>query len=156
MELIKSMAASGCFIGIAVCAADILKPDERFASHIRFVFSIIFLIAFLTPLIKSDTADILKDAAMAGKNIEYTDIDKAARTDMKNFIEKNTERSLGEIFEENDIKYSMIDVSVTVDESSHVELCGISICTENNGKAERLLRNELGEEVPISCIDHSE
>lgn len=149
MEIIEKMACAGCFLGIAVSAADIIKPDDRFSTHIKMLFSVMFILAFLSPVINGDIPEILQSSISTNSEVSYTGLDKACENEMKRFVEKNIARSLSELMESEGITYDEIFVNVNINEDSSIDISEINIKSDNFCEAEEFIKNEIGKEVLV-------
>lgn len=147
MEIINAMVASGCFIGIAVYAADIIRPDDKFSSQIKFVFSAFFIIAFLSPLMMCFNSNI-EMPDISDKNVEYTDIESAAMEDLKYFTEKNTENAIYDILNEAGINCENVNVVCEL-KNGFIKISKIELRTSSNSSAEIILAEKFGKDVII-------
>lgn len=149
MEIISKMVASGCFIGIAICAADIIKPDDRFSGHIMLIFSLIFTLVFFSPLIKNKPSEILNCQAEYDSEIMEGSVGNAVDDEMKKAVEQNISNSLGGKLEEENILYDEISVNVNIDESSSIIINEVYITTQNFDEAKKIIENQLGSGVVV-------
>ena len=149
MEIISKMVASGCFIGIAICAADIIKPDDRFSGHIRLIFSLIFTLVFFSPLIKSKPLEILNCQAEYDSEVMADSVGNAVDAEMKKAVEQNISNTLGGKLREENILYDEISVNVNIDDSSSIIINEVCITTQNFDEAKKIIENQLGSGVII-------
>ena len=149
MEIISKMVASGCFIGIAICAADIIKPDDRFSGHIMLIFSLIFTLVFFSPLIKNKPSEILNCQAEYDSEMMEGSVGNAVDDEMKKAVEQNISNSLGGKLEEENILYDEISVNVNIDESSSIIINEVYITTQNFDEAKKIIENQLGSGVVV-------
>ena len=150
MNIIREMAAAGCFIGLALYAADILKPDDRFAVQVRFIFSLIFITVIITPFMKGDIREITESVSEKVCTSDVYSISSSVEKDMTENIEKNTERSLSLALSERGISHSDLRVTALINESYSVSITSISLHTENESAASEILRELTGDET---CIE---
>jgi len=145
MEIISKMVASGCFIGIAICAADIIKPDDRFSGHIMLIFTLVFF----SPLIKNKPSEILNCQAEYDSEMMEGSVGNAVDDEMKKAVEQNISNSLGGKLEEENILYDEISVNVNIDESSSIIINEVYITTQNFDEAKKIIENQLGSGVVV-------
>ena len=110
---------------------DIIKPDDRFSTHIKMLFSVMFILAFLSPVINGDIPEILQSSISTNSEVSYTGLDKACENEMKRFVEKNIARSLSELMEREGITYDEIFVNVNINEDSSIDISEINIKSDN-------------------------
>lgn len=152
MEIIKAMALSGCFIGVALCAADVIKPDEKFSAQIRLVFSAMFILAFLAPLKNMELSEVY-DGSFGDSEAVYSGIGSAADEDMKYFIEKNTERAVMEMLKERGVEVDLVKVRVSIGDDSAVKVEEIAVAADNEQAVRRILTEEIGEDTVVEFVD---
>lgn len=150
MNIIREMAAAGCFIGLALYAADILKPDDRFAVQVRLVFSLVFIIVIITPFMKGDIRGITESVSEKVCSSDVYSISSSVERDMTENIEKNTERSLGLALSERGISHSDLRVTAVINENYSVSITSISLHTENKSAASAIIKELTGNEA---CIE---
>ena len=50
MDTIKGITFMACFLGIAISMLDIVTPSDKLRKQVRFIFSLVFVIAITTIL----------------------------------------------------------------------------------------------------------
>lgn len=145
----NKMIISGCFIGITVSAADILKPSEKFAGNIRLVFAAVFLLVLFTPLINGSfsLSDELSDSVSA--NAYVSDIENGVNNEMKSIVEKNLSASLREQLAAQNINCKEISVIVNIEDDYSINISEVYVTGGYSKKTEEVIKNVLGKNVNV-------
>ncbi len=149
MDILRQMTLSGCFIGIVLCAADVLAPEQSFSKQIKTIFSLIFILVFLSPLVKSSLSHTDDGIISASSDISYEDMEQAVESDIKKFTEKNLERTLGKLLDDKKILYDKISVSVNIDNESGININRVYITSVSFKQAKEALEEVLDEQTQI-------
>ncbi|MBP1565007.1 MAG: stage III sporulation protein AF [Oscillospiraceae bacterium] len=149
MEILEKMTCAGCFIGIAVSAADMIKPDDKFSAHIKMMFSVMFMMAFLSPVVKGDISETIKNSIHTNSDISYTSLSEAAENEMSRFIEDNIENSLSELMNTAEISFDEISVKININDDNSIDISEIYLDADDFDKAQKLIKKEIGKEVLI-------
>lgn len=147
MEMIKTAAFNGCVAGLIICAAGTLISEEKFSSQVKLIFSAFFIMVTLSAFRGIDFENIsVNEISM---NEGYENIERKFDEEMEERIRKNTEYSLREKFHSLGLNFTEITADVQVESNGTVNLLSVSVCTDNPTAAEKILREELGENTEI-------
>lgn len=149
MDILRQMTLSGCFIGIVLCAADVLAPDQSLSKQVKTIFSLIFILVFISPLIKNDLSQAKDDIINASSDVSYDEMEQAVESDIKKYTEKNLQKSLGKLLDNKKILYDKISVSVNIDNNSGININKVYISSVSFNKAKEALEEVLDEQTQI-------
>ncbi len=149
MDIVEKMASAGCFLGIAMSATNMIRPDDKFSSHIRFLFSVMFALVFLSPVINGEFGGILRESVYTNSQSTYTGIDDAIETEIYTYIRKNIEKSCYDILYGQGIILDEISVNINIEENNGIDITGIYLNTNQFDKAKEILQKEIGGDVLI-------
>lgn len=149
VDIVNKMIISGCFIGITVSAADMLKPSDKFANNIRLVFACVFILVLFTPLLSGrfNFSEDLNADCMA--NAYTDDIEKGVNSEMKSIVEKNLEDTVKQKLNEANINYEEISVIVNIEEDYSIDISGVYITGGYSEKSEEVIKDALGKNVNV-------
>jgi len=150
------MTMCGCFAGLALSAAEMLRPDERTGKMLRTVFSLIFIVIFVSPLskIKGD-AEHIRTFSSSGI-ITQKELEKAVEEDIVRYSERTVSDSLGEILRNRNIPFSEIYADVNIDEGRSISISKIYIASEKFEEAREALKEAAGNDIEIQRYGYEE
>ena len=149
MDIFRQMTLSGCFIGIVLCAADVLAPEHSLNKQVKTTFSLIFILVFIAPLVKTGLSGNDGELISASSDVSCDEMEQAVESDIKKFTEKNLERSLGQILDKKKILYDKISVSVNIDNESGININKVYITSVSFYNAKEALEEVLDEQTQI-------
>lgn len=147
MEMIKTAAFNGCAAGLIICAAGTLISEEKFSSQIKLIFSVFFIMVVLSAFRGIDFENISVNDISVNKGFE--DAERRLDEEMEKRIKKNTEYSLREKFHALGVNFTEITADVQIESDGRVNLLSVTVITDNPAAAEKVLREELGENTAI-------
>ena len=150
MSSFSSLIAVACFVSLAISFVDMICPEKKFDKQLKVIFSLVFVIAVINPLIKQDiTLDFPEfDMVSEGFSFEeerYTD-------EVIKQIEKNIEEGLKTELIEKGIYTEEISVTVNISDNNSISITKVIFYTETSEKEEEIcaeIRKILGNETEI-------
>ena len=140
METIKAAVAAACFVGIAISAADIIKPSEAFNKQVKFIFTLIFLISILTPFISGSVNLTL--SAIDTEPFLYRRERFDARLDgeMKRLTEEKLAEAVGDKLKAEGLDWKIIKVNVNISDNSDISINYVRLVLADGTDTERVAR----------------
>ncbi len=152
MELIKSVTAAFCFVGIAATVFDYISPSESFRLNIKQILALILIVSMLTPFIGSDLELRLPELSEITDLKEYNELNESVNKSYENVLKKTLENKVLEKLQtvDENIKKVVIQADVYEYNSLEVEKTKIYIAAkeiseEKRQKIEEELKNNIGE-----------
>ncbi len=152
MELIKSVTAAFCFVGLAATIFDYISPSEGFRLNIKQILALILIIAMLTPFLGSDLELRIPELNEITDLKEYNELNESVSKSYENILKKNLEKRVLESLQavDENVKKVVIQADVHEYNSLEVENTEVYIKTkeiseEKKEKIEEELKNNIGE-----------
>lgn len=152
MELIKSVTAAFCFVGIAATVFDYISPSGSFRLNIKQILALILIVSMLTPFIGSDLELRLPELSEITDLKEYNELNESVKKSYENVLKKTLENKVLEKLQtvDENIKKVVIQADVYEYNSLEVEKTKIYIAAkeiseEKRQKIEEELKNNIGE-----------
>lgn len=148
------MTLCGCFAGLALSAAGMLRPDDRTGKILRTVFSLVFIVIFISPL--SDIRDNMADVQAFSQSgmITKEDLEKAVEEDIVRYSSATVSDSLGEILRNRDIPFSEISADINIDEGRSISISKIYIASERFEEAREAVKEAVGNDIEIQRYEY--
>ena len=144
MDVIKAVVGAACFVGVAIAAADAVKPSERFNTQIKFIFSLIFLLAALTPILSGRVDFSVSEVDVNGYVRKQAAFDAGVDAMLKRQIERGIEKELAAKLKEHEIICSYIRIIVNIEEDNSISITNAELRTSNNAEGIRIAAEALG------------
>jgi len=108
MDIFRGAAASACFLGIIFSALSGIMPDEKFSKHINMVFSLVMILAVITPFIGADISfdDFVPDEGIS------SDYGEIYAKGLSETVQSELCGNIGALLEENGITAVKISADV--------------------------------------------
>jgi len=150
------MTLCGCFAGLALSAAELLRPDERTGKMLRTVFSLVFILIFVSPVLSAvnDTADIMTFSQPGLITQEETEA--AVEEDIVRYSSDAVSESLGEMLKNRNIPFSEISADVNIDEGRSISISKIYIASGKFEEAREAVKEAVGNDVEILRCGYEE
>ena len=152
MELIKSVTASFCFVGLAATIFDYIAPSESFRLNIKQVLALILIISMLTPFLGSGLELRLPELNDITDLKEYNELNESISKSYEDILKKTLEKKVLEKLQaiDENIKKVVIQADVYEYNSLEVERTEVyikskEITEEKKEKIEEELKNNIGE-----------
>lgn len=151
MNTIKLMVGTACFIGIAISIADAIKPSEKFNNQIRMIFSLVFLLSILTPIVTNGFDFSINQDVISTNGSQYSEMESVVDNQIKLITENNIANSLVLKLTESGIECKEINVSINIEDSSGISINSIELDSDDNEKSKKIISTllSIGEDVII-------
>lgn len=149
MNAVRSITAIACFVGIAISMLDIIRPSERLKKQVRFIFSLVFLIAVLSGILKNNIKLDIKTQDDIRNSEEYIAVSKTYTQCLADNFRKSIEKNLTEKLEINNINVKDVSLKVDISENDEISIKGADIVLPDNSrsiedKVRTIIQNEIG------------
>ncbi len=152
MELIKSVTASFCFVGLAATIFDYISPSEGFRLNIKQILALILIISMLTPFLGSDLELRIPKLNEITDLKEYNELNESVNKSYENILKKTLENKVLEKLQIVDRNIKKVVIQADVDEYNSIEvekteiyIKAKEISEEKKEKIEEELKNNIGE-----------
>lgn len=152
MELIKSVTAAFCFVGLAATIFDYISPSESFRLNIKQILALILIISMLTPFLGSGLELRIPELNEITDLEEYNELNESVNKSYENVLKKTLESKILDKLQSIDknVKKVVIQATVTEYNSLEVETAEIYVASnqlseENREKIEEEIKNNIGE-----------
>lgn len=152
MELIKSVTAAFCFVGLAATIFDYISPSESFRLNIKQILALILIISMLTPFIDSGLKLRIPKLNEITDLKEYNELSESVNKSYENILKKTLEDKVLEKLKtiDENIKKVVIQASVYEYNSLEVEktevyIAAKEISEETKEKINEEIKNNIGE-----------
>lgn len=152
MELIKSVTASFCFVGLAATIFDYISPSEGFRLNIKQILALILIISMLTPFLGSDLELRIPKLNEITDLKEYNELNESVNKSYENVLKKTLENKVLEKLQIVDRNIKKVVIQADVDEYNSIEvekteiyIKAKEISEEKEEKIEEELKNNIGE-----------
>lgn len=150
MSSVCSLVAIACFVSVAVSVADMICPEKKFDKQLKVIFSLLFVIASVSPFIKGTITFEFPDISDISVNksidyIEYTD-------ELIKEIENNVAQGLKNELSEKNLYIKEIYASVNISDNNSISISKVVFYPKNDDDGEKIqneIKNILGKDTEI-------
>lgn len=152
MELIKSVTAAFCFVGLAATIFDYISPSESFRLNIKQILALILIISILTPFISSGLELRIPELNEITDLEEYNELNESVSKSYENILKETLENKVLDKLQEIDENVKKVVIQATAAEYNSLEvetteiyIASNQISEENREKIEKEIKNNIGE-----------
>lgn len=152
MELIKSVTAAFCFVGLAATICDYISPSESFRLNIKQILALILIIAMLTPFLGYDLELRIPELNEITDLKEYNELNESVSKSYEKILIKNLEKRVLERLQSVDENIKKVVIQADTYEYNSIEvkkteiyIKAKEISEEKKEKIEEELKNNIGE-----------
>ncbi len=152
MELIKSVTAAFCFVGLAATIFDYISPSESLRLNIKQIIALILIISMLTPFLGSDLELRIPKLNEITDLKEYNELNESVNKSYARVLKKTLEKKVLEKLQSVDENIKKVVIQADVDEYNSIEvekteiyIKAQEISKEKKEKIEEELKNNIGE-----------
>lgn len=127
MESIRSITFIACFLGIAIAMLDIVTPSEKTKKQVRLIFSLVFLIGIITPIMKADIDLKIPEVSPFEENEAYIQITNQYEKCVLNQFQENILTSLEQTLNASSIFPKEISLNVNIGENNCISISEVNI-----------------------------
>lgn len=150
MDAIKGITFMACFLGIAISMLDIVTPSDKLKKQIRFIFSLVFIIAITTAILNSKVDFKIPTSEDIENTEQYKNVMKTYTECLANNFKSNIEKNLNEKLKINNIEAQQVSLNVDIDEDDSISILGADVVLDKSqkyieSKVVSVIKNEIGE-----------
>ena len=150
MSSVCSLVAIACFVSVAVSVADMICPEKKFDKQLKVIFSLLFVIASVSPFIKGTATFEFPDISDISVNksidyMEYTD-------ELIKEIENNVARGLKDELSEKNLYIKEIYATINISDNNSISISKVVFSPKNDDDGEKIkneIKNILGKDTEI-------
>jgi CCR4-NOT transcriptional regulation complex NOT5 subunit len=150
MDTLKAMVGIACFTGIALSAADMLKPGEKFNRQIRFIFSLVLMLSVIAPLLGGKINFSFAQADVSAFEGQLGVIEKASDIELLRLTQDNLNEIIEQRLREIEINCEAVQTTVNISDDASISIIKIELKTSNDKKARAEISAMFG--IDESCI----
>lgn len=145
METFRMISATACFLGIIITIFSRMYPSEKFEKQMKTIFSLIFLISILTPILNGrlQLPDISE--TVVASNAYYHEISVNTDEYFISSVEKNISIRLEAELNSENIFPLEIQTSVNISDNNSISINEVNVLMKDV---------ELADEIKI-CVNDS-
>lgn len=138
METFRMISATACFLGIVITFFSRLYPSEKFEKQMKTIFSLVFLISILTPLLqrKLQLPDINETIAVG--NSYYQEIGMNTDNYFISSVEKNISTRLETEMNKKNIFPLEIRTAVNISDNNSISINEVNVLVTDAEKADEI------------------
>lgn len=149
MDTLKAVTLIACFLGIAISMLDIITPSEKLKKQIRFIFSLVFIIAITSSILNSEIDFEIPSSKDIEQSEQYQAVMKTYTQNLADNFKTNIEKNLEEKLKINNIGAKKVSLNVDIDENECISIKGADVVltkTDKNvsSKVKTVIQNEIG------------
>lgn len=148
MDIFRGAAASACFLGIIFSALSGIMPDEKFSKQVNMIFSLVMILAVITPFIGADISfdDFVPDEGIS------SDYEEIYAKGLSETVQSELCGNIGALLEENGITAVKISADVNNFSDGSISISKVTVSLSDGAekdKTYKLLRDALGEDTVV-------
>lgn len=159
MSSFRLVILTAGFISVVMSMFEAVYPSEKHSNQIKLIFSLIFILCAISPIVKGDAdlseiADVMQDTS---QSLELSD--EKTMECFKNSVERNISSRIKQYLCENEIVCSEIKTSINISGSGSISINEIEIAADNTaqeGEIIALVKEYTGEDIPVKVKERTE
>jgi len=149
METLRNVTFIACYLGIAISILDIMTPSDKLKKQVRLIFSLVFIVAIATPIIKGEVSFEIPTIEPIEQSEEYLAVANTFNESLASNFKKNIELALQQKLEINKINAKEISAIINIEENNCISISEVDIVLavqDENMKDEitKIVQNEIG------------
>ncbi len=149
MDTLKAITFIACFLGIAISMLDIITPSDKLKKQMRFIFSLVFIIAITSSILNSEINFEIPSSKDIEQSEQYQAVMKTYTQNLADNFKTNIEKNLKEKLKINNIEAKNVSLNVDIDENECINIKGADVVlakTDKNIslKVKTVIQNEIG------------
>ncbi len=136
METFRMISVSACFLGIVITMFDSLCPSDKSEKQLKVIFSLIFLLSILTPVLNGriELPDI--NETITANSDYYDSVRENADVYFIESVERNISAVLETELHKSNIFPEEIQTSVNISENSSISISEVRVTVADPGCAD--------------------
>lgn len=152
METFRAISLTACFLGIVITLFSTLYPSQKFAKQMKIIFSLIFLLSIIKPVVngKLDFPDI--GEAVSASTDYYREISDNTDEYFILAIESNISTTLTAELQAQNIYPEEIQTSINISENNSISISEVRIVLNDmtySDEAKRCIIENTSEDVTV-------
>lgn len=153
METFRMISATACFLGIVITVFSRMYPSEKFEKQMKTIFSLIFLISILTPVLNGKMQLPNISETIAASSSYYQEISVNTDEYFIKSIENNISNRLESELNSKNIFPLEIYTSVNISDNNSISINEVTILVtdvELAGEIKSCVNANVGQEVTVN------
>ncbi len=162
MEALRSISLIACFVGIAISMLDIMNYSQKLKKQITLVFSMVFLISILSPIVKGDVSFEIPTIEDIENSEEYLSVMETYNKNLAETFKAGIESNLKEKLAVNNIEVKEVSLDIEVDKENVISIANVNVTLPNKNKSNKdkafkIVKNQIGDTpVEINFMEDSD
>lgn len=152
MESFSMISATACFLGIVITIFNRMYPSEKFEKQMKTIFSLVFMISILTPVLNGNLQLPDISQTVAASSVYYQEISANADDFFIKSVENNISARLEAAINSEKIFPVEIQTSVNISDNSSISINEVNVTVKDIEFADEVKKcicANLGEDVTI-------
>ncbi len=150
MEAFRGIVLIACLSSIAISMFDIITPEGKFKKQVRLIFSLVFLITIITPIMKNEIELDFDDFTSIQATAEFAMVQDTFNQSLADGFCENLENSLKYRLSINEINAKEISVIININNNDCIDIIEVKIVLavqdkNKSDKVKSLIKQEIGE-----------
>jgi len=138
MEIFRMISATACFLGIVITVFSRMYPSEKFEKQMKTIFSLIFLISILTPILNGNLQLPDISETVAASSAYYQEISVNADEYFIRSVENNISIRLEAELNSKNIFPLEIQTSVNISDNNSISINEVNVSVTDIELAEEI------------------
>lgn len=157
METFRAVSVTACFLSIVIAVFGSLYPSEKFAGQLKMIFSLIFILSLIKPVLngKFDFPEITE--AAAASSARYEALSDSADEYFIRAAENNISAVLEASLHEIEIYPEEIETSINISENYSISINEVKIVLNTKSEADaetaaHRVSEQVGDSAAVTVI----
>ena len=153
------VSATACFLGIVITIFSSLYPSDKFAKQMKMIFSLIFVISIMKPLLSGKFDFPVISETVAASADYYSSLNDNAYDYFIRSVESNISFSLEAALNEKNIYPREIETSVNISDSGSISINEVRLVLEDMNdypEAVKCIREAAESDVAVIAEEKGE
>lgn len=150
------MTLCGCFAGLALSAAEMLRPDDGTGKTLRIVFALVFAAVFISPFAGESLSLPQYSEAAGPYEVSPEYLEEAVKNDIEGYSGRNIADEVRRVLSEHSVPYDDIYADVNIDGDSCIDISRIYIASGRFEDAREAVREVFGNDIEVQRYETSE
>lgn len=149
MEQIRELVGGVCMLSLAVGLCSLMGIGKALERQIRFILSLLFLLALILPFKELDIRELGDLSLFAEQEVHAGELTEELNRQMAEETRKQICSSVGQLLTDAGFSWEKVDASVHIDETGCIYISEVHVLCRDARGAEELLQPIFGEEAKI-------
>ena len=149
METLRNIVIIATFLGIAISMLDIISSGEKLKKQMRFIFSLVFMIAIISSILNSKVEFNIPTVKDIEESEEYLAVSKTYTQFLADSFKTNIEKNIKLKLEVNKINAKQVSLIVDISDEDEISVNGADLILSSSEYSKKeqaiaVVQNEIG------------